>query len=150
MSNDLIMFPAPCSVEEAVSKAPVHANALAWGVQSLVPDTVKSMILLATSKSEHFRYALAVTPSMAQYLYDQPTGAITNPSLFLRAEQVGSRIGHFLDLEMHAIQEVTPEDEQGMMLLVLDDDHNAVGYLYTQLREYSDHVTVNNILKQKS
>lgn len=149
MSNDMIMFPAPCSVAEAVSKAPVHANALGWGIQSLLPDTVNGMLLLASSKSEHFRYVLAVTPAMAQYLYDRPQGAITNPDLFLRTEQVGSLIGHFLGYEMHAIQELTPEEEQGMMLIVLDDDHQAVGYFYTQLREYSDHVTVNNILPPK-
>lgn len=150
MSNALIMFPAPCTVEEAVAKAPAHSEALGWGIQSLLPDTVNGMILLASSQSEHYRYALAVTPAMAQYLYDQPKGAITNPNLFLRAEQVGSRIGHFLDFEMHAIQEMTAEEEQGMMLIILDDDHKAVGYLYTRLREYGDHVTVNNILQSKN
>lgn len=150
MSNELIMFDHPLTVEQAVAKAPDHSNALGWGIQSMVVATVRSMVVLAAARSEHFRYALGVTPGIAQYLYDLPEGAITNPDHFVRTEQVGSLIGHFDNLEVHAIQELTPEEEQGLMLLVLNDDKLAVGYIYTQLREYGDHINVNNILPKKT
>ncbi len=146
MSKELVLFEKPLSVKEAVAKLPNKENKLGWGIQSMVVDTVRHMVLLASSRSEHFRYALGVTAGIAQYLYDLPQGAITNPSDFIRTNQVDTLIGHFDNLEVHVIQEVTPEEDQLMMLLVLDDDHMAVGYLLTQLREYGDHVNVNNIL----
>lgn len=150
MSNEMIMFDHPLTVTEAVAKAPDHNNALPWGIQSMVVDTVRSMVLLAAARSEHFRYALGVTAGIGQYLYDLPEGAITNPDHFKRTDQVDSLIGHFDNHEVHVIQELTPEEDQGLMLLVLDDDHKAVGYIYTQLREYGDHINVNNILPKKT
>lgn len=150
MSNELIMFDRPLTVAEAVAKAPDHQSALPWGIQSMVVQTVRSMVLLASARSEHFRYALGVTGGIGQYLYDLPEGAITNPDHFQRTEQVDTLIGHFDNHEVHVIQEVTPEEEQGLMLLILNDDKLAVGYVYTQLREYGDHINVNNILPKKT
>lgn len=150
MSHEMIMFDEPLTMPEAVAKAPEHSKALGWGIQSMVVQTVRSMVLLAAARSEHYRYALGVTPGIGQYLYDLPEGAITNPDHFVRTEQAGTLIGHFDNLEVHVIQELTPEEEQGLMLLVLDDNHKAVGYLYTQLREYGDHINVNNILPKKT
>lgn len=149
MSNEMIMFDRPLTVAEAVAKAPDMSKALGWGTQSMVVATVRSMVLLAAARSEHFRYALGVTGGIAQYLYDLPDGAITNPEHFIRTEQVDTLIGHFDNHEMHVIQEVTAEEDQGLMLLVLDDDKKAVGYVLTQLREYGDHINVNNILPKK-
>jgi hypothetical protein len=147
----MVMFDHPVTVAEAVAKAPVHANALGWGIQSMVVQTVRSMVLLAAARSEHYRYALGVTGGIGQYLYDLPEGAITNPDHFKRTDQVETLIGHFDNLEVHVIQELTPEEEQGLMLMVLDDDKLVVGYLYSQLREYGDHININNILpKTKS
>lgn len=145
-THQLIMFDKPLTIEEAVQAAPDQALALPWGVQSMVADTVRHMVLLASSISEHYRYALGLSGGIAQYLYDQPAGAITNPELFLRTAQVGSLIGHFDGLETHAIQAEIPEDEQCMMLLVINDDKLVVGYLLTKLREYGDHINVNNVL----
>lgn len=150
MNNELIMFDHPLTVAEAVAKAPAMTDSIGWGIQSMVVDTVRSMVLLASSRSEHFRYALGVTGGIGQYLYDLPDGAITNPDHFKRTVQVDTLIGHFDNHEVHVIQEITPEEEQGMMLLVLNDDRKAVGYLYTQLREYGDHINVNNILPKKT
>lgn len=146
MSNEVILFDKPLTVTEAVAKAPDMSKALPWGVQSMVVETVRSLVLLAASRSEHFRYALGVTPGIAQYLYDLPDGAITNPNHFIRCVQTDTLIGHFDNHEVHAIQEYTPEDEQGLMLLILNDDRLAVGYILTKLREYGDHINVNNIL----
>lgn len=146
MSNEVILFDKPITVQEAVAKAPDMEKALSWGVQSMVVETVRSMVLLAAARSEHFRYALAVTPAIGQYLYDLPDGAITNPNNFVRCVQVDTLIGHFDNHEVHVIQEYTPEEEQGLMLLILDDERNVAGYILTKLREYDDHINVNNIL----
>lgn len=149
MSNELVTFNPPVSVEEAVAKAPDMSNALGWGIQSMVVTTVRSMVLLAAARSDHYRYALAVTGAIGQYLYDLPEGAITNPDHFKPTVQVGALIGHFDNHEVFVIQEATPEEDQGLMLLILDDDRKVAGYILTRLREYSDHINVNNILPKK-
>lgn len=149
MSKELIMFSKPLDITEAVAKLPDLNQALAWGVQSLLKPTVSAMVRLATSMSEHYRYALALTDDIAQYLYDMPEGAITSSEFFKRCNQVGTLIGHFDMIEVHVIQERSDPEAQAMMLLVLDDDKKAVGYLVTRIREYADHVVVNNILPKK-
>jgi hypothetical protein len=150
MSNTLVMFEHPLSIGEAVSKLPDFDQALEWGVQSMTMPTVKSMILLATKLSEHYRYSLALTHDIAQYLYDMPEGAITSKQWYQRCDQVDTLIGHFDAMEVHVIQEGSDPECQGMMLLVQDDDHKVVGYILTKLREYSDHVVVNNILPKRT
>ncbi|MNN35904.1 hypothetical protein D3C81_1497720 [compost metagenome] len=150
MSNSnqsLVMFEKPLTVAEAVAKAPDLEKALGWGVQSMVAATVRHMVLLASNLSEHYRYSIGLSGDIAQYLYDAPEGAITDPNLFLRTAQVDTLIGHFDNLEVHVIQEAMPEeDSQCLMLLVQDDDRMVVGYLLTRLRDYADHVNVNNVL----
>lgn len=150
MSNDLVMFDKPLSVVDAVQELPDFDRALAWGVQSMIMPTVKSMVLLATGLSEHYRYALALTHDIAQYLYDMPDGAITASEWFKRCDQVDTLIGHFDAMEVHVIQERSDPTCQGMMMLVLDDDHMVVGYILTRLREYADHVVINNILPKRT
>jgi len=150
MSQELIKLPTPVTVQEAVSKVPDLSQCLGWGIQSMERSTVRSMILLASSKSEHFRYALGVTPDIAQYLYDLPEGAVTSREHFIRCNQQDTLIGHFDTLEVHVIQEMVDEEDQCMMLLVLNDEHLVDSYLVTRLREYADHVVVNNILPKKN
>ncbi|MCY1286203.1 hypothetical protein D9M68_18550 [compost metagenome] len=150
MSSNLVMFDEPLDLSQAIAKLPDFDRALEWGVQSMTMPTVKSMILLAAGLSDHYRYALALTHDIAQYLYDMPDGAITSKQWFKRCDQVGSLIGHFDAMDVHVIQEGSDPACQGMMLLVLDDDHKAVGYILTRLREYSDHVVVNNILPKRT
>lgn len=148
MSKDLILFDKPLEVSEAVAKLPDFSRALGWGVQSMLLDTVRSMILLASTLSEHYRYAIGLTDDVAQYLYDMPKGAITNPNHFIRCNQVGTLIGHFDALDVHVIQERSDPANQAMILMVLDDDRKVVGYVATKLREYADHVVINNILPE--
>lgn len=150
MSTELIKFPEPVSIQAAVAKAPDLSQALGWGIQSLLRDTVRSMVLLATARSEHYRYALAVTPGIAQLLYDMPEGTIASRDCFIRCVQQDTLIGHYDTMEMHVIQELVDEDKQSMMLLILNDDLLVDSYLLTRLREYSDHVVVNNILPKKN
>lgn len=144
--NNLVLFDKPLKVEDAVAHLPDMSRALSWGVQSLVKETVRSMILLATSLSEHYRYELALTDDIAQYLYDMPEGAVTASEHFIRCNQDGTVIGHFDAMSVHVIQEKSEPDQQAMMLLILNDDRLVVGYLLTRLREYADHVVINNIL----
>lgn len=150
MSIELIMFEKPLSIKEAVTSLPDFDKALPWGVQSMVKSTVDSMIRLAAAASDHFRYALALTHDIGQYLYDMPEGAITSNEHFIRCDQVDTLIGHFNAMDVHVIQELSDPEMQGMMLLVLNDDHLAVGYLLTRIREYADHVVVNNILPKSA
>lgn len=150
MSIQLIMFEKPLPVAEAISTLPDFDQALGWGVQNIEKSTVEAMIRLATMASEHFRYALAVTDDIGQYLYDMPVGAITAAEHFIRCNQVESLIGHFLTLDVHVIQQRSVPEQQGMMLLVLNDDKLVVGYLLTKIREYADHVVVNNILPKSA
>jgi len=146
MSNDLVKLPTPMTIEEVVYELPELSMSLGWGVQSMVRDTVRAMVLLASARSEHYRYALAVSSGIGQYLYDQPQGAITSKEHFLRCTQVGSRIGHFDNLETHVLQTPVNEGEERMMLLILDDNQMVDSYIMTQLRDYTDHVVINNIL----
>ncbi|MNO12958.1 hypothetical protein D3C76_25780 [compost metagenome] len=148
-TQQMVMFDRPLTIAEAMQHAPAQEKALGWGVQSMVATTVRHMVLLASSLSEHYRYAIGLSGGIAQYLYDQPDGAVTNPDTFLRTAQVDTLIGHFDGLETHVIQEEIPEDQQCLMLLVINDDKLVVGYLLTKLREYTDHVAVNNILPKK-
>jgi hypothetical protein len=150
MSTELIKFPQPLPIAEAIAKLPDMQLALGWGVQSMVRDTVRAMVLLASSRSEHYRYALALTEGIAQLLYDMPEGATTARDAFIRCNQQGTLIGHFDSYEVHVIQESSAEEDQGMMLLVLDDNHLVDSYILTRLREYSDHVVINNILPKKN
>ncbi len=143
MNQQLVTYDRPLSVGEAVARLPDPAQALGWGVQSMTAETVRAMVLLASSRSDHFRYALGVTVGIAQYLYDMPDGAITSKSQFIRADQVGTRIGIFDSLELHVIQEAVPDtlEEEYLLLLVLNDEHQVVGHLLSRLRLPSDHVT---------
>lgn len=154
MSDELVTFPSPVTVEEAVASLPDLDKALGWGVQSMTRDTVRAMVLLASSRSEHYRYALAVSLGIAQYLYDMPEGAVAGREHFIRCNQNGSLIGHFDNLETHVIQEPleksSENEEEYMMLLVLDDNHQVDSYLLTRLRDYSDHVVINNILPKNT
>jgi hypothetical protein len=150
MNTELIKLPQRLPIAEAVRNLPDMNQALGWGVQSMVRDTVRAMVLLASSRSEHYRYALALTEGIAQLLYDMPEGATTARDAFVRCNQQGTLIGHFDSYEVHVIQEPVEEDNQGMMLLILDDDHLVDSYILTRLREYSDHVVVNKILPKKN
>ncbi len=142
MNAELIKFPTPLSIEAAVAALPPAEHCLEWGIQSMTADTVRAMILLASSRSEHYRYALAVTVGIAQYLVDAPDGSITARALFVNSGQDGTRIGLFDSLDTHVIQVAVDEsvEEEYMMLLVLDDNHMVDGYIMTRLRMPSDHV----------
>lgn len=147
MSIELITFEKPIAVDEAIANLPDMGQALGWGVQSMVKSTVDTMIRLASGLTDHFRYALALTDDIAQYLYDMPEGAVTASEHFIRCNQGdGTVIGHFNAMDVHVIQEKSDPEQQAMMLLVLDDQQQVVGYLLTRIREYGDHIAVNNVL----
>ncbi|MNP89155.1 hypothetical protein D3C85_15580 [compost metagenome] len=143
MSTELIKFLEPVSIETAVSKAFSLENALGWGVQSMTRDTVSAMVLLASSRSEHYRYAIAVSPDIAQYLADLPDGSTTSREHIIQSVQVGTLIGQFDMMDLHVIQEDT--DESYMVLLILDDDRLVDSFIVSRLRRAEDHV-VKSIL----
>lgn len=144
MPNDnmMIKLPTPQSIEQVIASLPAPEGALEWGIQSMTTDTVRAMTLLAASRSEHFRYALAVSVGIAQFLYDAPEGSVTQKAAFLRTQQDGTRIGIFDQLDLHVIQQPVPEDleEEYLMLLVLDDNHLVDSYVLSRLRLPADHV----------
>lgn len=144
MSNEnmLVNLPVPQPIDQVVSTLPDPEDALEWGIQSMTTDTVRAMMLLAATRSEHFRYALAVTVGIAQFLYDAPEGSVTQKSAFQRTQQDGTRIGIFDQLDLHVIQQTVPDEfeEEYLMLLVLDDNHMVSSYVLSRLRLPSDHV----------
>jgi len=142
MNNELVKLPAPLTVGEVVAKLPPFDCSLGWGVQSMTADTVRAMVLLASSRSEHYRYALAASIGIAQYLFDMPEGSVTSRAHFVRSKQDGTRIGLFDNLDLHVIQEPVPEEieEEYLMLLILNDDHLVDSYIVSRLRLPSDHV----------
>ncbi|MNY42342.1 hypothetical protein D3C86_1772220 [compost metagenome] len=106
-------------------------------------DTVSAMVLLASSRSEHYRYAIAVSPDIAQYLADLPDGSTTSREHIIQSVQVGTLIGQFDMMDLHVIQEDT--DESYMVLLILDDDRLVDSFIVSRLRRAEDHV-VKSIL----
>lgn len=138
----LVSFDHPVTVPEAVAVLPPRHYALGWGKQALSAETVKAMILLASKLSEHYRYALAVSVDMAQYLYDNPRGGTVDTSGFIRSpQQQDTLIGVWNAVEVHVIQQMPDPDleEEYLMLLILDDDKMVDSYLLSQLRVYTDH-----------
>lgn len=147
MSTELVKLEQPTDVEQVVSKALDVGAALGWGVQSMTRDTVSAMVLLASSRSEHYRYAIAVSPDIAQYMMDLPPGATTSREHIIQtANLTGSLIGQFDMMDLHAIQE--ENGESYIALLILDDNRKVDSYIISRLRRAEDHV-VHNIIKRK-
>lgn len=147
MSKELIKLENPTPLSEVISKAFNVDDALGWGVQSVTRDTTNAMVLLASSRSPHYRYAIAVSPDIAQYLADLPDGATTSKEYIIMSEQVGSLIGQFDMMDLHAVQEDI--DESYMALLVLDDDRMVDSYIITRLRRAEDHIVKSILPKRK-
>lgn len=149
MSGDVIKFDTPKSIPDVVKSALDVDKALGWGVQSMVKETVNALVLFASSRSDAFRYALAVSPDIGDYLLDLPVGSITSSEYFKSVPEVqDSLIGTFDTwMEVHQIEENI--DQSYLALLLLNDNDNSVqGYVVTRLRTPDDHI-VKNILPSR-
>lgn len=148
MRGEIIKFAQPMQIEEVVKQPLDISKALGWGVQSMTKGTVDAMVLLASSRTDAYRFALAVSPDIGDYLIDLPIGSVTSNEYFKCVPEIkGSLIGTAEgSLEVHRVEE--DDGNSYLALLTLNDDKLVDGYVITRLRTPDDHV-VKNILPNR-
>lgn len=148
MQTKSVKLAKPLSPEEFVVNAPDLADALGWSIQSISRDTVSAMVLLATSLSDHYRYAVAVSPDIADYLTYLPDGATTAKDIISINDIGGVKIGLFDMMDLYSFQ--VDNEESYVALLILNDDKLVDSYILSRLRPVEDHVVHNIIPKSKA